>query len=159
MHEPYCLFLKEYFELGHLTTVRTNVSYLLLHHPVFEDTSSTTKMEVAFNGSALLLSGESLNSLILVGSKLQKLLLEVLTKFRTYMVALSADVKMMYRQILIRPENRCHQHVLWCSNYTEEISKLQLTTVIYGLTSSLFLAQRVIQQLLLDEGHHYSTTG
>lgn len=57
---------------------------------------------------------------------------------------------MMCRQILVRPEDRCHQHILWRSSPSEYMSELELTTVTYGLTSSPFLAQRVIQQLVAD---------
>ena len=45
------------------------------------------------------------------------------------MVALSVGLKMMYRQILVRPEDLCHKHILRCSNSSEEISELELTTV------------------------------
>ena len=53
LHEVYCLFLKEYLELGHVNTALTRANYLLPHHSVFKDSSSTTKIRAAFNDSAL----------------------------------------------------------------------------------------------------------
>lgn len=55
----------------------------------------------------------------------------------------------MYRQILVNPNDRKLQHILWRSNSAEAVQTYELCTDTYGET---FLAQRTIRQLITDEG-------
>lgn len=43
-----------------------------------------------------------------------------------------ADVAKMYRQVLIKPEDRCLQLILWRINPIEKISTYCLGIVTYG---------------------------
>jgi hypothetical protein len=56
-------FMKEYEDLGHMEPVksqeRKNTYYFLPHHPVFKETSSTTKTRVVFDGGAKTSNGLS----------------------------------------------------------------------------------------------------
>ena len=117
-------------------------SYLLPHHPVFKQTSSSTKVRVVFNASAPSDLKLSLNDLMYSGPKFQKSLPGLLINFRTHLVALSADIRMMCRQIRVRTRDCQYQHILWYSSNTDDITEFELTTVTYGLKSSPFLAQR-----------------
>jgi hypothetical protein len=60
--------MKEYEELGHMEPVTSqegkNTCYYLPHHPVFKETSSTTKTRVVFDGGAKTSNGLSLNDMI-----------------------------------------------------------------------------------------------
>ena len=153
--EAYSKFLIEYRDLGHMVPTSTPGNYLLPHHPVFKQSSSTTKVRVVFNGSAPSNLKHSLNDFMFSGPKLQKPLAGLLINFRQHLVALSTDIRMMYRQIRVRPEDCQYQHILWRPSNTDQITEFELTTITYGLKSSPFLAQRVIAQLSLDDGVKY----
>lgn len=71
-------------------------------------------------------------------------------------VALTSDMKMMYRQILVREEDRQYQHVFWRNCGQSDVQEFQLNTVTYGMASSSFLSQRTIKQLVADEGTPYT---
>jgi len=58
----------------------------------------------------------------------------------------------MYRQILVHPSDRNFQRIFWF-NSSGQPCPYQLTTVTYGLNCASFLALRVLQQLISDEGH------
>ena len=101
----YTAFIKEFIDLGHLELVPSdevhkptgNFAYLP-HHAVFKESSTTTKVRVVFDGSAQR-DKISLNNSLLVGPKIQDDIFDILLRFRTHKVALSADVAKMYRQI------------------------------------------------------------
>ncbi|XP_039968405.1 uncharacterized protein LOC120780217 [Bactrocera tryoni] len=60
----------------------------------------------------------------------------------------------MFRQINVHPDDWDLQRILWFNN-NKEIMPYHLTTVTYGTRSAPFLAVRVLQQLLEDEGKNY----
>ena len=93
----------------------------LSHRPVYKTSSSGTKVQVVFNGSAVTRSGKSLNDLLLCGSKSQKPPSGLLIKCRHHVVALLADIRMMYRQILLSPSDRLCQYILWRKPNCDEI--------------------------------------
>lgn len=43
-----------------------------------------------------------------------------------------ANKEKMYRQILVRPENRKFQRILWRSNYNAPVSMYKSNIIIYG---------------------------
>lgn len=74
----YVKFLAEYEELGHMTRIpeteilnSTNATCYLPHHPVFKESSNTTKLRVVFDASANNKDGISLNDKIKCGPVLQ----------------------------------------------------------------------------------------
>ena len=58
----------------------------------------------------------------------------------------------MYGQILIRPEDKKYQQILW-RNSNGEIDAYQFNTVTFGLSATAYLALRCLKQLADDEGH------
>ena len=103
-------FMKEYEELGHMEPVNShegkNTCYFLPHHPVFKETSSTTKTRVVFDGGAKTSNGLSLNDILQVGSTVQQDLYSIVLRFRTHQVCFTADIAKMYRQIVVHPQDR-----------------------------------------------------
>lgn len=75
-------------------------------------------------------------------------------------IVVCTDIKMMYRQILIRTEDEdCIHQYIFQSKSNSAPQEYKLNTVTYGLTSSAFLAQRTLIQLLVkDEGKSYPLT-
>jgi len=127
--------------------------YYLPHHGVLRENSPTTKLRV-FNGSYPSSSSVSLNDLLYSGAKLQTNIFDVLLKFRSYQFVFSSDIIKMYRQILVHPADRNLQRIFWL-NSSGQPCPYQLTTVTYGLNCAPFLALRVLQQLISDEGHRF----
>ncbi|XP_030747093.1 uncharacterized protein LOC115875719 [Sitophilus oryzae] len=58
----------------------------------------------------------------------------------------------MYRQVLIDPEQRCFQRILWkdLDDPKAMVECFELNTVTYGCASSSFLAVRCLKQLALE---------
>ena len=111
----YHTFMKEYDDLGHMEPVksqeRKTTCYFLPHHPVFKETSTTTKTRVVFDGGAKTSNGLSLNDILQVGPTVQQDLYSIVLRFRTHQVCFTADIAKMYRQIIVHPEDRNLQRI------------------------------------------------
>ncbi|XP_025993937.2 uncharacterized protein LOC113004546 [Solenopsis invicta] len=158
LRELYLDFMRTYEELGHMVrsdaATGARVSYLP-HHGVLREASSTTKLRVVFNGSATGSCGESLNRSLLVGPNLLPPLADVLLRWRLHRYVLATDVEKMYRQILVHPEDRDLQRILWRYSARDEVAEFRLNTVTYGLACAPFLAMRTLRQLADDEADNY----
>ncbi|XP_015915017.2 uncharacterized protein [Parasteatoda tepidariorum] len=148
-------FLKEYEKLGHMREVtreiEPEVTYYATHHGIYRPEKSTTKLRVVFNCSSVTDKGISLNDIQFNGGVIQEDLYTQMLRFRTYAYAFTADIKMMYRTILINP-NQCNlQRIVWCENEDEPPKIYELSTVTYGTVSAPYLAQRTLKQLSVDE--------
>jgi len=91
--------------------ISTNISYegeiyYLPHHGVVQESTTTTKLRVVFDGSAKSSFGISLNDKFMVGPKLQDDLDSILLRFRLHKVAFVADIAKMYRQITVDDSHR-----------------------------------------------------
>lgn len=60
----------------------------------------------------------------------------------------------MFRQINVHPDDWKYQRILWLDKQ-HRITPYELTTVTYGTRAAPFLAGRVLNQLILDEGDNY----
>ncbi|XP_068987621.1 uncharacterized protein [Bombus flavifrons] len=154
----YSAVIQEYLDLGHMTKITpdlpTTNGYYLPHHGVIKESSDTTKLRVVFDGSAISTTGVSLNDMLHTGPKLQEDLIEILLRFRSHQYVLTGDIEKMYRQILVRPEDRKYQLILW-RNSNGEVDTYQLNTVTFGLSAAPYLALRCLKQLAEDEGHRF----
>ncbi|KAK9701230.1 Pao retrotransposon peptidase [Popillia japonica] len=61
----------------------------------------------------------------------------------------------MYRQVLIKPQNRPFQRIIWRSEPSEPISIYELNTVTYGTASASFLAIRCLHQLAEENSRNF----
>nr|CAH7762481.1 unnamed protein product [Callosobruchus chinensis] len=154
--ELYTDFLNQYEKLGHMTEVTNDeanvgeIEYFMPHHGVLKESSCTTKLRVVFNASAPTTTGLSLNDLQMTGPIIQQDLLSIILRFRMRSIVLSSDIKMMYRQVLINPNQRNLQKIVWRSNPNEPLRTFQLNTVTYGTTAASFLAIRCLHQLAYE---------
>ena len=143
----YSTVIQEYLDLGHMTKITynrpTNNCYYLPHRGVIKESSNTTKLRVVFDGSAISTTGVSLKDTLHTGPKLQEDLVEILLRFRSHQYVLTGDIEKMYRQILVRPEDRKYQLILW-RNSNGEIETYQLNTVTFGLSAAPYLALRCL---------------
>lgn len=84
----------------------------------------------------------------MTGPTLQpELIDDALIRFRQYKIIFCADIKKMYRQILIHPDNRRFQHILWRLNPSESIQHFKFNTVIYGTVPASYLATKCLSVL------------
>ncbi|KMQ87813.1 hypothetical protein RF55_12812 [Lasius niger] len=154
----YRSFMQEYEDLKHMEpAINLNRNdkgqqCFLPHHGVLRESSATTKLRVVFNGSQRTRSGESLNSCLLVGANLLPMLADVLLRWRWHRFVFIADIEKMYRQILLHPEDRDFQRILWRHDASGSVHEYKLNTVTYGLACAPFLAIRTLRQLADDEG-------
>ena len=154
LSQQYHDFMKEYEDLGHMTTTSTPSKYVIPHHAVSKTDRDILKLRVVFDGSAQTTIG-SLNDLLHTGPKLQKDIREILMCFRIHPVVFVADCVKMFRQILVDPSHRVYQHVLWRKTPSDKVETYELNTITYGLSCSPYLALRVMQQLKADHGHEF----
>ena len=61
----------------------------------------------------------------------------------------------MYRQIIVHPDDRRFQLIIWRSNRDHNVQLYYLNTVTYGERCSPFLALRTINELVTVEGSNY----
>ncbi|XP_053686921.1 uncharacterized protein LOC128736463 [Sabethes cyaneus] len=158
--ESYHHFMREYETLHHMRRISDPVddsvphSYLP-HHPVFKESSTTTKTRVVFDASCKSSSGFSVNDKQLTGPVVQEDLLSIIMRFRIHSIAIVADIEKMYRQILLHPNDRPYQRILWRYKPEDPVSTYELQTVTYGFTSSPFLATRTLIQVATDNKEKY----
>lgn len=155
--QQYKQFMNEYISLGHMrlkTYDPNTASCYLPHHAVFKE-SSTTKLRVVFNASHKTSNGKSLNDWLASGSLQQGDMTSLLTRWRTYQVAFTADIDMMYRQIWINKDQTRFQKIVWRDSPKDPICDYELLTVTYGTANAPYLAIRTLKQLALDEATNY----
>lgn len=144
----YQVFMSEYEALGHMEAIWEphESGYYMPHHGVL----SANKFRVVFNASAKTSSGITLNETQLVGEKLQKNLFIILMNFRKFKFGIIADIEKMYRQVLVHPEDRVYQKILWRENERDPIRTYQLKTVTYGHACAPHCAIRALIQCASD---------
>ncbi len=152
--------LHDYLKLGHAHIIPKEellppheIFYLPVHG-VFKDSSSTTKVRPVFDASARSTTGTSLNDKLHVGPNLYPHLEDILIKFRTYAVGLTADIGKMFREILLHPEHHdLHRFLLRlpCGS----IADCRMSRLTFGVASSPFLATQSLRHLaeLFQDSH------
>ncbi|XP_065224344.1 uncharacterized protein LOC135848372 [Planococcus citri] len=131
----YAEFMREYLNLGHMRLIKDPDAvqrYYIPHLPVLREDSSTTKLRVVFNASAKNKSGLSLNDILLNGPIRQSFLFDILIRWRIFLIAFSADIKMMYRCIGMNEDDCRFQSILWRFDLDQPVEVFELTTVTYG---------------------------
>jgi len=126
---------------------KSHPAFYMPHHVVVKPESSTTKYRIVFNASAKTSSGNSLNSILLSGPKIQTDLHPLLIRFRTHPIALSADIVKFFHQIKITPEHTNFQRLVWRKAPEEPFMDLRFTRVSFGVTTAPYLATRCLRQL------------
>lgn len=155
LEETYRSVLQEYIDLGHMSEVSSDElpdeGFDLPHHAVIKSTSLTTKVRVVFNASAKTSkTAISLNDALMTGPTIQDDIFSLLLRFRSHQYVLTADIEKMYRQFLVREEDRKFQKILWMD--TEGRTRTyQLNTITFGVASAPYLAIRCLHQLADDE--------
>ncbi|XP_066596618.1 uncharacterized protein [Prorops nasuta] len=155
LKEDYSKFMLEYESLGHMSPIAKSEDLVYLpHHPVLKTENGKPKIRVVFNASAKTKSGNSLNDILLIGPKLQLDITTILINWRNFQFVGVADIVKMFRQILVRKEDRRFQNIFWLSK-SGDFQTYQLNTVTYGTGPAPFLASRVIRELAMKYGSDF----
>ena len=118
---------------------------------MIKESSSTTKLRVVFDGSCKSSSGVSVNDKLMICAVVQDELVHLLLRFRKHVVGVTADIKQMYRQIRVAPEDTEFQRILWRDSSSDPIEDYRLLTVTYGTASAPYQATRCLIQLAENE--------
>ncbi|XP_043661591.1 uncharacterized protein LOC122625565 [Drosophila teissieri] len=116
--QEYDRIIKDYVSKGYArrlqpeeVAVRSDRLWYLPHFGV-ENPNKPGKVRLVFDAAAKV-GGASLNSELDKGPQHYKPLPAVLFHFREGAVGVCGDIKEMFHQVLIRPEDRCSQRFLW----------------------------------------------
>ena len=107
----YCEIIKDYVDKEYVRKVpmKDEEQWFLPHFAMVNNQKASTKVRIVFDTAAKL-EGKSLNDAIHSGPKLQRELVDVLTRFRRAPVALTADISQMFLQVgLTEKDRRFHQ--------------------------------------------------
>lgn len=152
--------MQNYLDTGHMVLVEPNEindkpSYYIPHHAVMKPGSTTTRVRVVFDASAVTTNGKSLNNYLYTGPKLQQDLPGIIIRFRLHTVVFTTDIKQMFRLIVVTPKHRPYQRLLFRFNPTEQVQTFEMSTVSFGQRSSPFLAIKTLHHLANDECEKY----
>ena len=81
--------------------------------------------------------GCSLNDFLLIGPNILPDLIDLISAWRMYPFVFAADFEKMFRQIIIHPEDRHLQAILWRDDAEAELETFFLSTVTWVQLLSL----------------------
>lgn len=114
------------------------------HHAVIRESRVSTKVRIVFNASNPGRNGNSLNSCLFAGPKLQPDIAGVLLHFRAYRIVLSGDTE--FSQTKILSTYYPFQQYLWRRCDQKKEPQRFMTRLMFGITSSPFCAMAAIQE-------------
>lgn len=110
------------------------------HHAVVRTSRETTKVRVVYDGSAKSTKDDrSLNDCLHNGPNYIPLVFDMLIKFRSNAVALTADIEKAFLMVGIKKEHRDMLRFLWFANPNEatpEIVQYRFNRLVFGLRPS-----------------------
>ncbi|XP_008183743.1 uncharacterized protein LOC103309618 [Acyrthosiphon pisum] len=156
LREEYNKEMKDYLDTTHMTKLNQTLTneqntYYIPHHAVIRPDSTTTKMRIVFDASANTSSGMSLNDNLYCGKKLQQDLPGIILRFRLHPIVFTADIKKMFRQIVVTETHRPYQRLLYRFNPEEPVQEYEMNRVTFGQKCSPFIAIRTLHKLVDDE--------
>ena len=157
-------FMRQYENRGHMSPIcHSEVSRLLdtdsvqylPHHGIWQKADQGRKLRVVFDASRRSGSAPALNERLQPGPSLQTDVIAIMLRWREPHIVFSADIEMMYRQILVHPSDTNLQRIVWQRPGEEEVRHFRLLTLTYGTCCAPYLAIRTLRQLAMDEGAQY----
>ena len=154
--------MQEYLDLGHAEPLSSadlerpvQETFYLPMHAVYKDTSTTTRVRAVFDASAKSSTGVSLNDTLFVGPTVHPPLIDVLLQFRSYPVALTADISKMYRAVELTKGDRDLHRFVWRSNSNSPLKDYRMTRVTFGVSASSFAANMAIKQNAIEHAQEF----
>ena len=128
----------------------TNKIQYLPHHAVVRRNKETTKVRVVYDASARS-AGPSLNDCLHTGPRFDQHIFDLLLRFRTHPIAITADIEKAFLMVSIAEEDRDVLRFLWVKDVQAthpETVELRFTRVVFGVSSSPFLLNATIHHHL-----------
>ena len=108
----------------------------------FYKNSTTKKLRVVIDASAVTITRISLNDALMVGPKLQDDLFDHLLRFRCYPIGIAGDIGKMYCQVALNKNDKNYHRILWRDVPEQPIETYRMTRVTYGISSSCYHSVR-----------------
>ena len=145
--KAYNQIFEDYEKKGYIQRVprsKEENQWFLPHFPVIREDRATTKVRIVLD-AAVKHKGKSLNDTIRPGPKLQRELVDVLTRFRRAPVALSGDLTEMFLQVELQEKDRPYHRFLWRNlDTSREPDVYEFQRLVFGNTASPFCSQHVL---------------
>ena len=145
--------MKKYFDAGHARLVEqpdieSQDQYFFSWHGVQRAHELETKMRIVFNAS-LDAPGGALNTMVYPGRSLIPRIDLIITRFRNGPWAVSSDVKSMFLEVNMHEDDLKYLQFLYRPpGSNEPIRVYRKTCAAFGITSSPFHAQAVVQKAI-----------
>ena len=120
-------------------------AFYLAHFPVLRPDKCTTKIRIVFDGRQRYYN-KALNDAVHKGPNLSNCLFTVLLKFRKNPIAVMGDIKQMFLQVSMAPEDRHYHRFLYRLNPKDEPVEYQWCRHPFGNSGSPFVCQFVMRQ-------------
>ncbi|KAF2902667.1 hypothetical protein ILUMI_03520 [Ignelater luminosus] len=153
MGSPIETFISKFWELEEVPSASALSSddvecphYFIPPHGVPKPQSTSTRSS----------KRKSLNDILHAGPKLQTDIVTILINFRLFPIAITADLKKMYLQIVITLNHRNFQLLLWRFSPDDPLTPYRFNRVLFGNKSSPYLAIRTVRQLASVDSKSYS---
>ena len=124
--------------------------HYLPHHAVVRQDKATTKIRIVYDASAKT-TGPSLNDCLYIGPKFDQRIMDILLRFRTSRIALTADIERAFLQIGVDERDQDVLRFLWFNDVAKpqpEVQTLKFARVVFGVSSSPFLLNATIRHHL-----------
>jgi hypothetical protein len=159
LRADYNATIQTYIDQGYLTKIQNDFqdahAYHLPHRAVYRPDKETSKTRIVLDAGCKTTSGKSLNDLLFVGPILQNNIVELLVNLRMFSTAITADIEKMYFQVKLSPNHHKYQRILFRFDPNSPIDVYQFNRVCFGVSSSPYLAMRVVRQLAADSRDSY----
>ena len=133
----YTKVMQENIEKGYISeSSNDEEGFFMPHFPVLRD-SETTPLRIVFDASS---GNPSLNSCLHEGPNMMQDLAELLLRFRTKKIGLSADIARAFLSVQLLESDRKYVRFLWYkdNDVTKQLVPYHCNTVIFGNVSSPF---------------------
>ena len=117
-------------------------SHYLPHRAVIKENRDTSKVRIVFGGCPKQKDQPALNELLHARPCLLPLLYDILLRFRLGTIAVTADIKQAFLQILVDKKDQNFLRSLWYDDVFSDDPNIivnRFTRVIFGLISGPFL--------------------
>ena len=157
----YTKAMQDYIDEGHAQKVpkeelnKEGKIWYLPHHPVTHRLKPD-KMRIVFDCAAKF-NGESLNHHLLTGPDLTNSLIGVLIRFRQEPIAVVADIRAMFYQVLVDPKDFDAFRFLWWENHNLNTTPTEYRMVkhVFGATSSPSIANFCVKKTVSSFGQEF----
>ena len=117
--------------------------YYLPHRPIIKLNKVSSKIRPVFDGSCKSFNGLSINDLLDQGPSMNPNIVSILLRFRRWLVALLADIKMAFLQVVLHPYFRDICRFLL--KLGDTIRVMRFKRIPFGLSCSPFILNAVIK--------------